>query len=110
VSLLQKNSAYQIQSFDLVSAIELASRTAQAIQTAKGKRSGTHPRTDWTKIKFDRQIMSIAITSGASCIISNDTDLQAIGVEWNFPVKGIEDLPLPQSHVPPPLFEALEED
>ena len=41
-------------------------------------------------------------------MISNDEDLVAIGKEWKFPVKGIEDLPLPESHKPPPIYEMLE--
>ena len=98
---------FRIEGFDLAAGIELADRTAKA--KAKGdKRDGI--RADWTKIKFDRQIMAIAIVNGASDIISNDPDLIALGKRWNFPVLGIEDLPLPAELIPPPLLAQLHEE
>lgn len=106
---LQRNSYFKIQAFDTVCAVELAERTARAMASPGGKRSGTQPGQDWAKIKFDRQIMSIALTSGATLMISNDQDLIAIGKEWNLDVKGIEELPLPASYLPPPLLAGLDD-
>lgn len=98
---------YRVESFDLAAAIELADRTAKAI--ARGdKRDGV--QADWTKIKFDRQIMAIAIVNGASELISQDPHLIALGKRWDFRVIGLEDLPLPLSCVAPPLLAHLDEE
>ena len=87
--------------------MELGLRTAQAI-AAGDKREGL--QADWTKVKFDRQIVSIAIVVGASEIISDDADIAAIGERWGVPVRSIADLPLPEELIPPPLLAKLEED
>jgi hypothetical protein len=87
--------------------VELGIRTAQAIK-AGDKREGL--QSDWTKIKFDRQIVAIALVSGASEIISDDGDVAAIGERWGIKVTSIEDLPLPAELVPPPLLAPLEEE
>ena len=85
VNELQRSANFKIQPFDTACAVELADRTAAAIASPQGKRAGTKPGTEWAKVKFDRQIMAVAITSGASMMISNDEDLVAIGKEWKFP-------------------------
>jgi hypothetical protein len=73
---------FRIEGFDLAAGMELADRTAKAI--AKGdKRDGI--RADWTKIKFDRQIMAIAIVNDAPNIISDDPDLVAPGKTMELP-------------------------
>jgi hypothetical protein len=107
VATLKNSPHFRIETFDLACALELADRTSRAI-AGGDKREGS--AATWTKIKFDRQIITIAIVNGASELISNDPDLLAIGKRWNFKVMGIEDLPLPQSHIPPPLLAPLEED
>lgn len=75
---------------------------------AGDKRDGL--QADWTKIKFDRQIVSIALVVGAVEIISDDGDVAAIGERWGVPVRSVEDLPLPAELIPPPLLAHLEDE
>ena len=78
---IRSSSWFRIDAFDIAAAIEVGKRTAQAIG-AGDKREGS--RADWTKVKYDRQIVAIALVAGASRIISDDRDVQAIGERWEF--------------------------
>ncbi len=82
-------------------------RTARALASGD-KREGS--QADWTKVKFDRQIVAIAMVANASLIISDDDHVAAIGERWGIVVKSIEDLPIPAELIPPPLFKKLEEE
>ncbi len=98
---------YRLEPFDTASAIELADRTAKAIAAGDKKEGLIDPT--WAKIKFDRQILCIAIVSGATELISNDPHLVSLGERWGFPVTDVGDLPLPQALIPPPLLAQLEQ-
>jgi hypothetical protein len=74
---------------------------------AGDKREGS--QADWTKVKFDRQIVAIAMVANATEIISDDRHVAAIGERWGMPVRSIEDLPIPSELIPPPLLAHLEE-
>lgn len=103
---IRSSKWFQVVSFDAAAAVELAVRTNRAI--AKGdKREGL--KADWTKIKFDRQIVAIAIVSGANEIVSDDQDIHAIGNRWGMPVMRIADLPLPKALQEPSLLEGVPE-
>ena len=102
LKLLRTSPWFRIEPFDSAAAVALAKRTAKAI--AEGdKREGL--QADWTKVKFDRQIVTIAIVCGATTILSDDADVRAIGERWGLKVVGIEDLPVPAECIPPPLLE-----
>lgn len=92
LKFLRASPWFRIDAFDAAAAVELGIRTAQAFK-AGDKREGL--QSDWTKIRFDRQIVAIALVSGASEIISDDSDVAAIGERWGIKVTSIEDLPLP---------------
>lgn len=98
---------FKVEGFDAAAAVELGLRTARAM-AAGDKREGL--QADWTKIKFDRQIVSIAIVAAASVVISDDSDIAAIGERWGMEVKSIEDLPIPSELIPPPLLAPLEDE
>lgn len=100
---------FKIEAFDSASAIELGLRTAKA-RAAGDKREGLPLDTPWTKVKFDRQIVAIAITSGASEIISDDPDVKAIGERWGIKVISVEDLEIPAHLIPPPLLAPLDDE
>jgi hypothetical protein len=71
--LTQLNASiwFRVEAFDSAAAAELGIRTAKAI--AQGdKREGAPADTPWTKVKFDRQIVAIAIVNRASEIVSDD--------------------------------------
>jgi hypothetical protein len=61
-------------------------------------------------MKFDRQIVAIALVVNAREIISDDEDVAAIGNRWNVPVRSIEDLEVPAEFIPPPLLRDLEDN
>ena len=98
---------FRVEGFDAAAAVELGLRTARAM-AAGDKREGS--QADWTKVKFDRQIVSIAMVVGASEIISDDGDVAAVCERWGFPFRSIESLPIPEDLIPPPLLAHLEED
>jgi hypothetical protein len=104
---LKTSPWFRVEAFDAAAAVELGMRTARAI-AAKDKWEGL--QADHTKIKFDRQIVSVAIVNGATEIISDDRDVWAICERWNFPAHSVESLPLPPALIPPPLLASLEED
>lgn len=108
IKYIRSSPWFRVESFDAAAALELGLRTAKAISDGD-KREGMNDAT-WTKIKFDRQIISIALVNGASEIISDDGDIAAIGARWNFPVKSIEDLPIPEHLIPSPLLAKLEDE
>lgn len=87
---------------------ECAYQTARAI-AAGDKREGAPAETPWTKVKFDRQIVAIAIVNGASEIISDDPHVKALGERWGIRVTSVDDLPIPEELIPPPLLAVLEE-
>lgn len=103
---LKSSPWFRVESFDAAAAVELGLRTAKAI--AEGdKREGL--QADHTKVKFDRQIVAIAMVNGAEQIISDDGDIVAICQRWKMPVSSVGDLPLPPFLIPPPLLANLEE-
>jgi hypothetical protein len=109
ITQLNASFWFRIEAFDSAAAVELGVRTAKAI-AAGDKREGAPADTPWTKVKFDRQIVAIAIVSGASEIISDDPHVKAIGERWGVKVTSVEDLPVPNELIPPPLFAALEDE
>lgn len=102
---LNRSPWFRVESFDTAAAVELGLRTAQAIADGD-KKEGS--KADWTKVKFDRQIITIAIVNRATGIISDDPHVKAIGDRWNFPVTSVEDLPVPAPLIPPPLLDGLD--
>ena len=49
----------------------------------------------WAKIKYDRQIIAIAKTEGASIIYSDDKNIHTFGVNEGLSVIPVAELPLP---------------
>lgn len=107
LKLLKASPWFRIEAFDAAAAVELGIRTANAIASGD-KREGL--KADHTKVKFDRQIVSIALVNGATQLISDDGDVFAICERWHLSVASVQDLPLPPDLVPPPLLAGLEED
>ena len=104
---LKSSPWFRVEGFDEAAAVELGIRTSKAL-AAKDKWEGL--QADHTKVKFDRQIVSIAVANGATEIISDDRDVAAICDRWQFPVRSVSELPLPSSLIPPPIFAKLEEE
>jgi len=50
---------------------------------------------NWSKVKFDRQIVAIARVEGAERIYSNDDDIKRFGASDGIEVVMLDDLELP---------------
>lgn len=103
LKMVRSSPWLEIMDFDAAAAVEVAMRTRKAIEE-KDKREGLTG--DNAKIKFDRQIVGIAIASHATKIISDDKDVKSLGERWGIEVLRVEDLPIPVSLIPPPLLAA----
>jgi hypothetical protein len=89
---LTNSSKFQLEPFDVRAALEL-SLMSDAAFTSGDKRSGA--KGTWVKVKYDRQIVSIAKVSGAKIIYSEDPDIHVIGTREKIKVLGIADIKIP---------------
>lgn len=48
----------------------------------------------WAKVNFDRQIVAIALTEGASAIYSTDRDIHNHAAIWGLPARHLGDVQL----------------
>ena len=62
---------------------------------AEFSKRGPTPKADWSKIKFDRQIIAIARVTGASTIYTNDDQLALHANEIGISSIKLADLPEP---------------
>jgi predicted nucleic acid-binding protein len=108
LKMLRSSQWFEILDFDSAAAVEVGMRTRKAIEAGDKKEGMT---TSNTKIKFDRQIVGIAIATGAKSIVSDDPDVKSLGVRWGIEVIRVQDLPIPPHLVPPPIIAmAMEAD
>jgi hypothetical protein len=92
---IRESSFLRIEAFDERAAIELADREISARE--KGNKRGSATASDWQKVKFDRQIVAVALVHKASTIYSDDPDIAAHGKDCGVKVLALADLPLPPS-------------
>ena len=94
---IDKKSAFTIEPFDAMAAVEAAATTRKAI--ARGnKKSGASGA--WQTVKTDRQIVAVAKTCGAMRIYSNDGDVVKIAADCNIEVVQVWQLPIPPEDEP----------
>lgn len=86
-------SRFQIVPFDTAAAVEAARATSVAL--GRGDKRGGRKKTPWQKVKFDRQIVAIARTRGATQIYSDDEDIAAFGSDAGIDVISVAELSLP---------------
>ena len=92
LSTLRVSAFIRIGDFDQRAAVELATRLRAA--AAKGDiREGL--KTAKTKMKFDRQIVAIALTNGARILYSDDDGVKKFGEGSGLKVKRTSELPIP---------------
>lgn len=94
LSRLDKRAMFRIESFDIRAAVELAAIELSIKKTAKEKRDGVQE--PWTKVKFDRQIVTIAKVNGASKIYSDDDGVEKFAKRCGIPVVKTWEMPLRQ--------------
>jgi hypothetical protein len=92
LSELTNSEVFDIQPFDLRSAIEAAEMHRKA-DAAGDKRAGSPSR--WQVAKVDRQFVAIAKVNGVSCIYSDDAGVKKMAETAGIAVKGVADLPAP---------------
>jgi hypothetical protein len=93
LNIIGRQACFRVASFDERAAVEAAARTYEARQL--GERRGGNPEASKTKIKFDRQIVAIAIVEGAAAVYSDDRDVITYAKEAGLKGYRLEDLPLP---------------
>ena len=104
LEIIKDNSIFRLEPFDERAAIELATAEIKA-RKAGNKRGSVVPFTEWQKVKFDRQITSIAKVHGVSVLYSDDPDIKSHGDDMEVKVVSLAELPLPPA-VQQPLFPA----
>lgn len=92
VAKFQRSAAFRVEAFDERAAIELADMEMKAI-AGGGKRDDVQGT--WTKVKFDRQIIAIALVVGADCIYTDDGPLSKHAFKHGLRTIGIGSLPIP---------------
>jgi hypothetical protein len=106
IEKLKTFGAFQIRAYDERAAIELAARYVATKKTNK-ERTKQAP---WNKVKFDRQIVAIAKTQGASTVYSDDDQLRQFARECGMDAYGLADLSAPATQNKLPGFGSGEED
>src|SRR5689334_9212652 len=91
-SALRVSAYIRIGDFDLRAAVELAIRLRDA--AAKGDiRDGL--TITKSRMKFDRQIVAIALTNGARALYTDDDGVRRFAESCGLKVKRTSDLPIP---------------
>ena len=94
ISLLKRSGIVRIVPFDEKAAIETAIMAGDVARCP-----AIRPATDGTaaKVKYDRQIVAIAVTEGATKLYTDDKNLSAFAKRHRLMVVGIEDCLVPTS-------------
>lgn len=93
LAIIDRLACFRVASFDQRAAVEAAIRTFEARQ--RGQRKGGDPTASKTKIKYDRQIVAIAVVEGASAVYSDDAAVVGYAREAGLQGVRLADLPLP---------------
>jgi hypothetical protein len=101
ITLINKQACFRVVGFDERAAVEVAVRTYEARQA--GSRKGGNPDASKAKIKFDRQIVAIALVEGATAIYSDDDHVCAYAKEAGIESFRLADLPMPPEDPQRPL-------
>ena len=99
IEKLTKMSVFKIVDFNTSSAIVAADIQRQSHREGN-KKGGS--QSSWTKIKFDRMILAMALAWEVECIYSSDKDMKSFGENIGVSVIAVHELELPSSQ--PSLF------
>jgi predicted nucleic acid-binding protein len=100
LEILSRSSRFKLAPFGERAAVEAAARHREALRLGSKKEGFA----DWSKVKFDRQIVAIAKVEGAERIYSNDGDIKRFGASDGIEVIVLDELELPPA-VEPSLFD-----
>lgn len=94
VETINAKAIFRIEAFDVRAAIEVAAMTRNSadggLRPGKRNEVSTH-----AKLKYDRQIVAIALVARATAIYSDDRGIRAIAARARIQVVGLADLELP---------------
>ncbi|MBI5282648.1 MAG: hypothetical protein HY858_13265 [Candidatus Solibacter usitatus] len=106
LNTLHGSAFIRIESFDQRAAVELAMRLREARRSGD-QREGM--KITKSAMKFDRQIVAIALVSGANVLSSDDAGAAKFAEGCQLAVKSIADLPVPASQQPLVFPDPVEE-
>ncbi|MGR6466306.1 hypothetical protein [Rhizobium sp. PAMB 3182] len=87
-------SVFRIEPFDERAAIEVAIMTRNSADSGK-QPSKRDDNATWAKLKYDRQIVAIALVNQATAIYSDDKGLATVAKRMGINVVGLADMELP---------------
>lgn len=93
VDVLSRKAVFRVESFDTRAAVEVATMLRAELQ-ATGKKA-VKAGESWAKVKFDRQIVAIAVVNAATRIYSDDNGVRTLAQRYHIPVTTVAELPLP---------------
>lgn len=103
---INRKGIFRIEAFDTRAAVELAAVELTIKRSKADKRDGAQGT--WAKVKFDRQIVTIAKVNRATKIYSDDEGVEKFAKRCGIPVVKTWEMPLP--HVAQPsMLDFLEE-
>lgn len=95
LNILNGQSVFRIADFNQKAAIEAALAMRESLSRGGHRVDAANPDATRTKIKFDRQIIAIAVAEGAHSIYSDDEDVHSYGSRAGLMVFRTIDLDLP---------------
>ncbi|PZV35971.1 PIN domain-containing protein [Mesorhizobium kowhaii] len=94
IEKISELSVFRIEPFDQRAAIEVAAMTRNSFDG--GRKPARRPdESTWAKLKYDRQIVAIAVVVGARAIYSDDKGIRAVADRQRIPVVRLSELELP---------------
>jgi hypothetical protein len=94
LATLRGSAFIGIGDFDERAAVELAMRLRAAIKAGDAREGFKITK---SAMKFDRQIVAIALVNGASALYSDDEGVRTFAQNCGLPVKRVSNLPVPAS-------------
>jgi hypothetical protein len=94
VERINAKSVFRIEAFDVRAAIEVAVMTRNAADGGKRPEQRDEVAT-YAKLKYDRQIVAVAIATNSTAIYSDDRGVRAIAARAGIKVIGLADLEIP---------------
>jgi hypothetical protein len=91
LTIIRRKAIFEIAGFDDPEAVELVEHWMKE----GNKRLKPNTPETWAKLKYDRQILAIAVTRRVETIYSTDDDLRKFAESANIKYSGLVDLDLP---------------
>jgi hypothetical protein len=92
LTIIRRKAVFEVAGFDDPEAVELVEHWRKH---GDGKKPKAGAAETWAKVKYDRQIIAIALTRRVECVYSTDKDLHRYANQIGMKSCGLADLPLP---------------